>query len=47
VDGRLASLPDGLIEHNAAAGSLLNFARGDHRRQHLDEIERTIQVSER
>lgn len=47
VDGRLAALPDDLIERNAAAGSPLNFMRADHRREHLDEIERAFQRKER
>ena len=47
VDRKLATLPDDLVERNAATGSPLNFARADHRRQHLDEIVRTIPARER
>ncbi len=47
VDRKLETLPDDLVERNAAAGSPLNFVRADHRRQHLDEIERAIPARER
>ena len=46
VDRKLETLPDNLVERNAAAGSPLNFARADHRRQHLDEIERAVPARE-
>jgi len=47
VDRKLQALPDDLVERNAAAGSPLNFARADHRREHLDEIAREIPAEER
>ena len=47
VDRKLETLPDDLVARNAATGSPLNFARADHRRQHLDEIERAIPPIER
>ena len=47
VDRKLETLPDDLVARNAATGSPLNFARADHRRQHLDEIERAIPPRER
>lgn len=42
VDRRAASLPDEVVARNAAAGSPLNLARAEHRREHLDEIERSL-----
>jgi hypothetical protein len=42
VDGRLASLSEERLAANAAAGSPINLLRGQHRREHLDEIERAL-----
>jgi uncharacterized damage-inducible protein DinB len=41
VDRRVAAVSDALIEANAQAG-VLNWRRAEHRREHLDEIERTL-----
>jgi hypothetical protein len=38
----VASLPDDRVARNAAAGNPLNLSRADHRREHLDEIERAL-----
>jgi hypothetical protein len=42
VDRKVAGVADDLIARNAAAGSPLNFARAEHRKEHLDEIERVL-----
>ncbi len=42
VDARIEALPDDFVARNAAAGSPLNLLRAEHRRQHLDEIERAF-----
>jgi hypothetical protein len=42
VDRRVAALSDALVARNAAAGSPLNLRRAEHRREHLDEIERAL-----
>ena len=42
VDRRVAALPEDLVTKNAAAGSPLNLSRAVHRKEHLDEIERTL-----
>jgi hypothetical protein len=44
VDRRVAALPDDLVAKNAAAGGLLNLSRADHRKEHLDEIERILRA---
>jgi hypothetical protein len=41
VDHRVAAVSDALIEANARAGAL-NWRRAQHRREHLDEIERAL-----
>jgi DinB superfamily len=41
VDRRVAAVSDALIEANARAGAL-NWLRAQHRREHLDEIERAL-----
>jgi hypothetical protein len=41
VDRRVAAVSDALIEANAQTG-VLNWRRAEHRREHLDEIERTL-----
>jgi hypothetical protein len=40
ADQRAAAASDALLAANAAAGSPLSMHRGEHRREHLDEIER-------
>lgn len=40
VDRKVAALPDDRVVANVAAGSPLNLLRAQHRREHLDEIER-------
>jgi hypothetical protein len=42
VDRRVAAVSDAIIEANARAGSVLNWRRAAHRREHLDEIERML-----
>lgn len=42
VDRRVAVLSDERVAANAAAGSPLNLLRAQHRREHLDEIERAL-----
>ncbi len=42
VDREVAALPDELVARNAAAGNPVNLLRAEHRREHLDEIERTL-----
>ena len=42
VDRRVAAVSDAMIEANARAGARLNWRRADHRREHLDEIERML-----
>jgi hypothetical protein len=42
VDRRVAAVSDAIIEANARAGSILNWRRAEHRREHLDEIEETL-----
>ena len=40
VDRKVAALSDDFVAKNAAAGSPLNLLRAEHRKEHLDEIER-------
>jgi hypothetical protein len=42
VDRKVAALSDDQIAKNAAAGSPLNLSRADHRKEHLDDIERVL-----
>jgi hypothetical protein len=42
VDRKVAALPDDLITRNVAAGSPLNLVRAEHRKEHLDEVERYL-----
>jgi Mycothiol maleylpyruvate isomerase N-terminal domain len=44
VDRRVAAVSDALIEANARVGAL-NWRRAQHRREHLDEIERALVVA--
>ena len=41
VDRRVAAVSDAIIEANARVGAL-NWRRAEHRREHLDEIERML-----
>ena len=42
VDRRVAAVSDAIIEANARAGAPINWRRAQHRREHLDEIERAL-----
>ena len=42
VDRAVAALPDEYVALNASAGSPINLLRAEHRREHLDEIERAL-----
>jgi hypothetical protein len=42
VDSKVERLSDQFLSRIAAAGSPLNLSRADHRRAHLDEIERVL-----
>jgi Mycothiol maleylpyruvate isomerase N-terminal domain len=42
TDRKVETLPDDLVARNAAAGNPLNLSRADHRREHLDDIERAL-----
>jgi len=42
VDRRVEALSSELVAANAAAGTPLNLLRAEHRRAHLDEIERAF-----
>ncbi|HTO10642.1 MAG TPA: maleylpyruvate isomerase N-terminal domain-containing protein [Candidatus Binatia bacterium] len=42
TDHKVAALPDDVVSRNAALGSPVTLARFNHRRTHLDEIERTL-----
>ncbi len=42
LDRKLEALPDDFLARNAAAGTPLNLLRAQHRRQHVDEIERAL-----
>lgn len=44
ADQRVAALSDGQLAANRAAGTPINVLRAEHRREHLDEIERTLAV---
>ena len=43
TDRKVETLSDDLVAKNAAAGNPLNLSRADHRREHLDEIDRALQ----
>jgi len=45
VDRKAKALPDEFVVRNAAAGSPVNLLRAQHRREHLDEIERALRGS--
>jgi hypothetical protein len=38
----VAALSDGALAANAAAGRPISVLRAEHRREHLDEIERAL-----
>jgi len=42
ADQRVAALSDAALAANAAAGSPISVHRAEHRREHLDEIERAL-----
>ena len=42
ADRKVASLPDELITRNAALDTPIMLARANHRRSHLDDIERVL-----
>ena len=42
ADRAVESLSDDLLAKNAAGGQPINVLRAEHRREHLDEIERTL-----
>jgi len=42
VDKRVAAVSEDLIARNVAAGSPVNLIRAEHRKEHLDEIERLV-----
>src|SRR5262245_15878585 len=42
IDHAVATLSDELLAKNAAAGGTINLLRAQHRREHLDEIERAL-----
>jgi hypothetical protein len=42
ADQAVASLSDELLARNAAAGSPIKLLRAEHRREHLDDIERLL-----
>lgn len=42
VDRMVSALSDDRVAANTAAGSPLNLLRAEHRREHLEEIERTL-----
>ena len=42
TDRKVASLSDELVSRNAALGTPVTLARADHRREHLDAIERAL-----
>ncbi|OLC36369.1 MAG: hypothetical protein AUH81_08240 [Candidatus Rokubacteria bacterium 13_1_40CM_4_69_5] len=42
VDRKLEAWPDDRVSANAEAGSPINVLRAEHRREHLDEIERAL-----
>jgi hypothetical protein len=42
ADERVAGLSDAVLAANVAAGSPISVRRAEHRREHLDEIERAL-----
>ena len=44
TDRKVAALPDDLVSRSAKPGSGITLVRADHRREHLDEIERALKA---
>jgi len=44
LDRKIEAVSDDFVARNAAAGTPLNLVRADHRREHLDEIERALRT---
>jgi len=42
VDRKVKALPDEFVVRNVAGGTPVNLLRAEHRREHLDEIERAL-----
>jgi hypothetical protein len=42
ADAKVAGLRDDIIPKNAAAGMPVTLSRANHRREHLDELERDL-----
>ena len=42
IDQAVATLSDELLAKNVAAGTPINVRRAEHRREHLDEIEKAL-----
>src|SRR5262249_9685083 len=42
IDQAVATLSDELLAKNGTAGSPINVRRAEHRREHLDEIEKAL-----
>ena len=42
TDRKVASLADDLVRQSTAPGSAITLVRADHRREHLDQIERAL-----
>ena len=42
ADAAVEGLPEAFVAANAAAGNPVNLLRAEHRREHLDEIERAL-----
>jgi hypothetical protein len=42
ADAKVAALSDAMLAEIRAAGSPFNLSRADHRREHLDDIERAL-----
>ena len=47
VDRQVAAASEAILEANARSSPFLNWRRADHRREHLDEIERALASSRR
>jgi len=44
TDRKVASLSDDFVRRNAEAGTPVSLDRANHRRMHLDEIERALKA---
>jgi hypothetical protein len=47
ADQRVASLTEGQLATNQAAGGPITVRRAEHRREHLDEIERALATAKK